>query len=240
MLTRGRGNCNELTCLPVAYTIHYVDTIGSEMTTRQQILEILDVNGRLTIGQIAEALRQRAGKAVSSVTIRYHLNVLLAEGRVAEPQAVPRTSRGRPQHVFESVTIADRSRGNSAEVLSYVLASLQNQPELATAVIEQVAQKMACAAGDLPPGVPAERRLAGVTEFLNTRGYDASVERVDGGFILYTRHCPYHDVPERQSLMCSLDMRVIEAVVGQPIQRLLRLADGDNACAYFINIEENP
>ncbi len=208
------------------------------MTTRQQILEILDTRGCSTIGQIADALRQQSGKAVSSVTIRYHLNVLLAEGRVAEPRSMPKASRGRPQHVFEAVTIIDRSRGNSAEVLSHVMSTLQTQPELANLVIEQVAGRMASAA-DAPTDVTTENRLPGVVHFLNERGYDASIEKVDGGFVLYTGHCPYHDVPERQSLMCSLDLRVIEAVVGQPVQRLLRLADGDDACAYFINIEEN-
>lgn len=215
------------------------DWIGLKMTTRQQILEILDMSGHATIGQIAEALRLRSGKAVSSVTIRYHLNVLLAEGRVAEPRTIPKASRGRPQHVFEAVNIVEKSRGNSAEVLSHFLAALQRQPELSATVIEQVAQQMAASAG-YPTGIALESRLTGVISFLNDRGYDASVEKVDGGFILYTRHCPYHDVPERQTLMCSLDMRVIEATVGQPIQRLLRLADGDDACAYFIsNIEEN-
>lgn len=207
------------------------------MTTRQQILEILDVKGCSTIGQIADALRQRSGKAVSSVTIRYHLNVLLAEGRVAEPRSMPKASRGRPQHVFEAVDVIDRSRGNSAEVLSHVLSTLQTQPEIANLVIEQVARKMAAAVGS-QIGQAIEDRLPSVVKFLNERGYDASSEKVDGGFVLYTRHCPYHDVPERQSLMCSLDMRVIEAVVGQPVQRLLRLTDGDDACSYFINIEE--
>jgi predicted ArsR family transcriptional regulator len=208
------------------------------MTTRQQILEILDTKGHATIGQIAEALRQRSGKAVSSVTIRYHLNVLLSEGRIAEPRSVPRSSRGRPQHVFEAVDIVDQSRGNSAEILSSLLATLKTQPEVASVVIEQVAREIAAGAGD-PAGLPAESRLFRVTTFLNARGYDASVEKVEGGVILYTRHCPYHDVPERQSLMCSLDMRIIEMAIGQPIQRLLRLADGDDTCAYFINIEEN-
>lgn len=207
------------------------------MTTRQQILDILDLNGCSTIGQIADALRQRSGKAVSAVTIRYHLNVLLSEGRVAEPRSLVKTSRGRPQHIFESINLDEKGRGNSAEVLSHVLAILQAQPEFASVVIDQVAQKIA-AACELA-GSSVEDRLPGIIQFLNERGYDALVERVAGGFVLYTRHCPYHDVQERQLLLCKLDMRVIETVVGKPIQRLLRLADGDNSCAYFINIEEN-
>src|SRR5690606_5750427 len=120
-----------------------------------------------------------------------------------------------------------------------VLATLQTQPEVASAVIEQVAQNIAASAGSSSE-LSIASRLPDIVQFLNERGYDASTEAVEGGFVLYTRRCPYHDVPERDSLMCSLDMRVIETVVGQPVQRLLRLADGDDACAYFINIEENP
>lgn len=213
------------------------DQTGSGMTTRQYIIEILGVKGQATIEEIAKALRLRSGKSVSTVTIRYHLNVLLTEGRVAEPRSIPRTSRGRPQHLFEAVDIVDPNKGNSPEVLSHLLAALQLQPQLALPIIEQVAQKMAVKAGDFT-GMPLDRRLDSVAEFLNLRGYDASVEKVESGFILYTRHCPYHDVPDRQSMMCCLDMRMIEAAVGRPIQRLLRLTDGDEACAYFINIEE--
>ena len=152
---------------------------------------------------------------------------------------MPKASRGRPEHVFEAVNIVDQSRGNSGEILSHILATLQTQPELAAVVIEQVAQKIAGAAG-ASNELPMESRLPGVIKFLNDRGYDASVETVDGGFVLYTRHCPYHDIHEREALMCSLDMRIIEALVGRPVQRLLRLADGDDTCAYFINIEEHP
>jgi predicted ArsR family transcriptional regulator len=208
------------------------------MTTRQQILEILDSEGCLTIGQISDALHKRSGRAVSSVTIRYHLNVLLTEGRVAEPRTVPKASRGRPQHVFEAVNIIEQDRGNTAEMLSYLLSTVQLHPEFADHVIEQVAQKMADTAG-LPSGLPLDKRLPEVVKFLNVRGYEASAEKVDCGYVLYTRHCPYEALSERQPAMCNLDMRIVETVVGQPIQRLLRLADGDEACAYFINIEEN-
>jgi predicted ArsR family transcriptional regulator len=207
------------------------------MTTRQHILDILNSRGAATIEQIGNELRVRTGRAVSAVTIRYHLNVLLDSGLLTEPQSVPRASRGRPQHVFAAVQ-GSRDRGNTAEVLAHVLAALRTQPDVADMVLSRAASSMGESAL-LPTGASLDDRMAAAIEYLNSRGYEASAEAVDGGFILYTRNCPYHDVPDRQTILCGLDMRLIENVVGQPIQRLTRLADGDESCAYFIaNIEE--
>lgn len=221
---------------------HRYDEIrnGSTMATRKQILEILDANGHATISQIGDGLRLRTGKIVSSVTIRYHLKVLLAEGKISEPRSVPKSSRGRPQHVFESICPIDKGRGNSAEVLSHFLIALQNRPEVSAVLLEEISQTIAAHAVQCGDGTLGQR-VTEVVSFLNERGYHASSEQVEGGFVLYTNTCPYHDVAERQSLMCNLDLRIVEAAIGQPIQRLLRLADGDNACAYFIanNNEEN-
>lgn len=206
------------------------------MTTRQHILDILSETGEATIEMIAEALKERSGKAVTSVTIRYHLNVLLDEGLVTEPRTVPRASRGRPQHVFAAAPV-DKSRGNAAELLTHVLSALEHQsPEVAGSVIDQVITTMKGDAA-ISPSEPLAKRVSASAQFLNARGYKADFEQVEKGFILYTKHCPYHDIPQRTAAVCGLDMRLIEAVVGQPVQRLMRLADGDQSCAYFI--EEN-
>lgn len=207
------------------------------MNTRQHILDILNAQGEATIEQIADALYTRSGKSVSSVTIRYHLNVLLEEGLVTEPKTVPRASRGRPQHSFTAAP-PQQSRGTTEEVLAHVLAALRSRPSVADSVMERAAITMTEAALP-PPGATLEDRMTAASAFLNARGYDATIEPVEQGYILYTRHCPYHDLPERQSELCVLDIRLIERVIGQPVQRLMRLADGDEACAYFAaNIEE--
>jgi predicted ArsR family transcriptional regulator len=208
------------------------------MNTRQHILDILSTHGEATIEQIGASLRQRSGRTVSSVTIRYHLNVLLEEGLVTEPRSVPRATRGRPQHVF-AASPSEPREGNSAEVLSHIFAALRQDPAMAASVLDRAAITMGEAAA-IPAELSLRERMYAASAFLNSRGYDASIEQVERGFILYTRHCPYHDLPERQSVMCGLDMRLIEIVLGQSVQRLMRLADGEDSCAYFVtNIEEN-
>ena len=203
------------------------------MTMRKQIFDILSAGGEATIDEIAASLRSRSGKSVSSVTIRYHLNVLLREGHVTEPRTVPRKSRGRPQHVF-AVSHSDRGRGNSGELLSFLLASLAKEPRDDVQRLFQRVIEMMQRAANVSSTSPVDVRLAASAEFLNGRGYEASVERVEGGHILYTRHCPYHDVAPRTDTLCSLDMQIIEAILAQPVRRLTQLADGDDVCSYFI------
>lgn len=203
------------------------------MTTRKQILDILSTGGEATIDEIAASLRSRSGKSVSTVTIRYHLNVLLREGRVTEPRTVPRTTRGRPQHVF-AVSRTDKGRGNSGELLSFLLVALAKEQRDDLQQLFQRVVEMMRSAANVSSTAPVHVRLAASAEFLNRRGYEATVEQVVGGHILNTRYCPYHDVIPRTDILCSLDMQIIEAIVAQPIQRLTRLADGDGVCSYFI------
>lgn len=204
------------------------------MTTRQHILEILNEMGEATIENIADALHVRSGKSVSSVTIRYHLNVLLSDGKITEPRAIPRTSRGRPQHVFAAVRDIDADKGTVHEMLAYLLEALEHEkPEIAEPLLERMIKSIVSDA-QITECVQLSERVVASAHFLNSRGYEANTERVEGGFILYTHRCPYHDIPQRTTSMCGLDMRLIEAVVGQPIQRLMRITDGDSSCAYFI------
>ncbi len=203
------------------------------MSTRQHILGILSERGEATIDEIATSLRLRMGKSVSSVTIRYHLNILLGEGLVSEPRTVPRTSRGRPQHVFAAAA-CNRGRGNSAEMLSYLLNAIEAESEAVSgAVFDRVILAMSREAS-FSALDSLEERISNSVVFLNSRGYDAAVEKSRGGYVLHTSSCPYHDVPKRTNSLCSLDMRLIEVVVGRPIVRLTRIAEGDNVCSYFI------
>lgn len=205
--------------------------------TRKQILDVLQRLGTATVEQIVGEIEREAGRTISTVTVRYHLNILIEDGLVSAPKCLERGGRGRPQHAFALTLRARGQHHNYAEVLSLVLQTElgagRTPDELAGALAEQLAEKMP----DIHQAATREERMNAVVDFLNARGYQAMWENVDAGIVLTTMGCPYHDVANRTWLLCAMDMRLIEKLVGVPAQRLTRLSDGDDHCSYWFALE---
>ncbi len=204
--------------------------------TRQQILEILRERQQATVDDIVSELCQRRGK-ITSVTVRHHLQRLQNDGIIAKPQVRRRKTPGRPQHVY---TLTDEGKAlfpNNYQNLAHgLLRQLQrNLPDdEVNVILENVAEDMAQGANIREESVP--ERLNKAVEYLNQLGYEASWEKEQGGYLLHTKNCPYHQIAHDGNHLCEMDMRFVTSLIGRVPRLTSRMSSGGATCSYFIPI----
>lgn len=199
-------------------------------STRQAILDYLKTHGQATVDELAGVLE------LTPVTVRHHLDILRGEALVGDPVVRHRTSRGRPQYVF---SLTDRASAHfpknyddlAAKVLDEVRA--QSGPQFVNVIFEGVAARLSAEAPALVAGEAFAARLDRAVAFLNSRGYVAHWETTGEGFLLHTCNCPYESLADRHPELCQMDIVLVGNLLGAMPQRVNRIADGSNSCAYL-------
>jgi predicted ArsR family transcriptional regulator len=91
-------------------------------------------------------------------------------------------------------------------------------------------------------GQPLEARMARVAAFLTERGYLARWERDEndpqGGFLLHKCNCPYAGLSDEHGELCVMDQALVNALIGQPCQRIFSMADDGRCCTYRVGAPE--
>jgi predicted ArsR family transcriptional regulator len=202
--------------------------------TRQHILDILRERTEATVDEIVEELRKRRGK-ITPVTVRHHLLRLQEEHLITEPQLRHRSTPGRPQHVY---MLTEQAQGffpsNYQRLAVGLLEQIRAQlpPQHVNVILEGVAGSMASEAQI--PNVPLAQKMDLAVEYLNSRGYKARWEKSDGGYVLHTSNCPYHEIAKTNDTLCDMDMRLIATLMGIVPRRIAHVIEGDHTCAYMI------
>ncbi len=202
--------------------------------TRRTILDILRRRGQATVDDIVAELQKRRG-SITAVTVRHHLKLLQENELITSPELRRRSSPGRPQYVY---ALTEKARDTFPNNYQHLAAGLLEQiqkslpPEGVNVILEGVAVQMANEA-NIPAGGLAER-LDVAVEYLSDRGYEASWEEKDDGYVLHTSNCPYHHMSEGDTTLCDLDLRLVSSLLGVVPRRLNHIAMGDETCSYLI------
>jgi predicted ArsR family transcriptional regulator len=202
--------------------------------TRRKILDILKERGEATVDDIVGDLERLRG-SITSVTVRHHLAKLQDEGLVDIHEMRHRSSPGRPQHVYALTEQGvNYFPNNYLDLSAHLLKQLKSQlsPAQVNVIIEGVADNMAADA-EIPSGTIRER-LDAVVDYLNHHGYKASWEAQQGGYVLQTSNCPYHQIAQENDMLCTMDMRLISKMLGVVPRLLSRVSGGDEICSYLI------
>jgi predicted ArsR family transcriptional regulator len=199
--------------------------------TRQRILEILKERGSATVEELGSELD------LTPVTIRHHLDILRGEELVQAPKVKRRAAPGRPQHIYALTEAADeyfpKNYAGFADLLLHEIRGRVDAREL-DAILRGVAQRLAAQAPTPPPGESLLQRIDRIIRFLNSKGYNADWQPVNGGYLIRTHNCPYRDLSKDHVEPCVMDMALISQLLGQTPQRLDWMAGGNNACAYLV------
>ncbi len=199
--------------------------------TRQHILEILKQSGTATVEDLGKELE------LTPVTIRHHLDILRSEGLVQAPKVRRRDTPGRPQHVYSLTDAADNYfPKNYVGLADVVLQEVhdRSKPGELSDFLNGVAQRVASEAPIAPPGETMPQRMDRIVKFMNEKGYSASYEQVEGGFLFRTLNCPYRDLVREHGDVCVVDQAMLRVLTGQVPQRLESIANGSPACVYLI------
>ncbi len=84
------------------------------------------------------------------------------------------------------------------------------------------------------PGETLEQALDRAESFLNDNGYVAHWEQSPEGYLLHTCNCPYEGSPSGNPELCEMDLELVSRLLGQTPERVGRLVEGFNSCAYLI------
>ena len=199
--------------------------------TRKIILNYLKEHGQTTTDELAEVL------ALTSVTVRHHLDILRGEDLVASPTIRHSASRGRPQYTYTLTGKASQYFPKNYDALaSKVLAEIKaaSMPQPINVIFEGVANRFAAEAPPLIPGEPFTDRLDRAVAFLNGRGYVARWESAPEGYLLHTCNCPYDSLTPEHPELCGMDRALVGSLLGTTPECLARLADGGADCTFLI------
>jgi predicted ArsR family transcriptional regulator len=205
--------------------------------SQRTLLELLKRRGEATLAEL------ETGIEVARETVRSHLESLAAR-QLIERSGVRRRGPGRPHVLYrlsaQGEALFPRREGEMlAELARYLLES--DHPELLEEFfVARIGAKRARLASRLK-GLDAGERLNEIARALSQEGYLAEAALEDGEPIrLRLCHCPLRDLVAVTHLPCRAEMKLVEELVGKPLQRTQFMPDGDTACTYAIASAPRP
>ncbi len=196
-------------------------------TSRRRILDYLQDHLGATASQIGRGLNMRPA------SVRFHLSLLVRDGRVEPGGAARRRRRGRPETLYR---LSEMQRGqNLRAVVLGLLGWLERQPALrkqgayeamAIAVIEQIDGG---SSGDV-----GTKRLASLVSKLNVLHYEAAWEAGSKGPRVLFGHCPYAAVIEQHPELCRIDARMLSIELGAGVAQTAKIGAGASGPSHCI------
>jgi predicted ArsR family transcriptional regulator len=189
-------------------------------TARQKVLAYLSKSGTASAREIARSLK------MSPATVRHHLRILAADGRLETSSPRGRDSRGRPEKIYSMPRAA---LGHNLAALSDALLA-EARPGLK---MEALAKHLA-SESDFA-GQPLAKRLSLTVEKLNQMNYHAHWEAGSEGPRLIFGHCPYAAIIGRHPELCAMDHALLRELTGQPAAQIFKAGkEGSSVCVFVI------
>ena len=190
------------------------------ITARQKVLTYLTKTRTASAREISRGLK------MSPETVRHHLRVLVAEGRLEVSFVRGREGRGRPEKVYSlpRAALGDNFAALSDAALTEAGASVQ---------VESLAKRLAGA--DTFAEQTISKRLNRTVEKLNKMNYHARWEAGPQGPRLIFGHCPYAAILEKHPELCKMDAAFIEELMGDDAVQIFRIGkDGSSTCVFAL------
>jgi predicted ArsR family transcriptional regulator len=200
-------------------------------TARQRVLAFIGHRNPVTTAQIGQAL------GMSAPTVRHHLAILVADGRISLEEHEGHGKRGRPEKWYR---LSDRVAGENLAMLSEILLSAWLAEVTDTnheAAMRTLAQKLAERIGAMDAGLPAPKRVVQLTERLNALHYQARWEAGAEGPRILFGHCPYAAVIEAHPELCSMDTALLSGELRAEMEQLAKIErkpGGASQCIFAV------
>ena len=188
------------------------------ITARQKVLAYLNKTRTASAREISRALK------MSAADVRYHLRVLVSDGRLEVMSVRPHEGRGRPEKVY-SLTRA--ALGDNLSVLSDALLTEAGSGFRVDALAKHLVGKSDFASQ------PIAKRLNLIVEKLNAMNYHARWEAGAEGPRIIFGHCPYAAIIAKHPELCRMDEVMLEELMGQSAEQLTKIGrDGSLTCVF--------
>ena len=189
-------------------------------TARQKVLTYFSKSRTASTREIARALK------MSAATVRHHLRVLAADGRLELTALRGRDGRGRPEKIY---SLPKAALGDNLSALSEALLA-EAGPRLP---MESLAQRLAGESNFASQ--PLAKRLNLTVEKFNQMNYHARWEAGSEGPRFVFGHCPYAALLEKHPELCRMDQALLQNLMGQPARQIFRTGkDGSSVCVFVM------
>jgi len=193
---------------------------------RRKILDALKRDGPSRVARLSE------GMGLNVETVREHLSTLERQGlacRVGTQSHGP----GRPEVLYGLTAAADELfPSREAEVLRHLaqhMVRIGQADVLRDAFDAWIAEHREAAMERLH-GLEGRERLDAVTAVLNEMGFMAELD-ADGASLTLC-HCPLSELVDASRLPCRAEISLVSALLGERLERMSWIPDGDRVCSY--------
>ena len=206
-----------------------MSAVVDDAPTRERVATSILEHGPSTAADLARRL------GLTPAAVRRHLDLLLADGVVAQrqPRATTGRGRGRPAKVF---MITDAGRDTFAHAYDdLAVDALGFLAETAGdgAVVEFAARRLRGLTEKyrlLVDAAPVDERPRVLAEALSADGFAASAGTTPAGAQICQHHCPVAHVAAEFPQLCEAETAMFAELLGSHVQRLATIAHGDGVC----------
>lgn len=198
-------------------------------STRQQIVEYLQRNGRATVKELGQLL------GLTSTGIRQHLTVLERDGLVSAQEERGRV--GRPTLVYSLTEKADSLFPKTYDVLANALLeeirSTQGNEKLHQ-LLQGAAHRLASPYQERMQGKPATERVQETARIMEEQGCAVEWSAGKDEFYIDEYTCPFPKTAARDRAVCALHVEFVRVLTDADTRLTRSLMRGERACTYRI------
>ena len=203
-------------------------------STRELIRDLLAARTEATVGEISTEL------GLNQANIRRHLEALRAEG-LADVR-IQRREIGRPSYVYRLTERAEEQSAHYPRLVHRLFTRIAALPgdqaasgqALLGQAFDGMAEDIAGTYRLQVTGSTVEQRVAETSVALRDEGIVDHWRKDADGYHLMNTCCPYRRAAEASDAPCHADHRVIEMLVGMPVDQVSRMVDGNLTCEYVV------
>jgi len=196
--------------------------------TQRAILETLKRRGPSTLADV------RSTVALTSATLREHLNALAEQGLVRRHGA-RRQGRGRPEVVWAVTPAAEalfpqREASVLRDLTEWLLAH-RGERQLERFFADRVSARRRAAKARVR-ALKGQARAAEVARLLSEEGYLAEAVGHGDRPVLRIYHCPIKDLVETTDIPCRAELGLVRDLLGGKLIRIEHAAHRQGTCRY--------
>lgn len=202
---------------------------SGKVSTRDVVLQSIKSMNQATVDDLAEAAN------VSPVTVRHHLNGLLADGLI-ESSSV-RRKVGRPYYVYTLSEAGQELFPKKYFALSSrLLSELKDRfsAEIVSELFESLVERIIDENRAEFEHLSFESRLDYLMRLLADEGFLARWEKDGDRYKISEYSCPFISIGHSHAEICSLDTALIEGVLETKIAQHSCMLQGDDCCEFAL------
>jgi len=200
--------------------------------TREKILRTLLAHPRCTINDLASAVD------ISPISVRHHINSLLADGLVGYEEE--RHGVGRPRQLYKLTEAGiEQFPTRYIRLTIRLLEQLkETMPEaMVRGLFSQMAEDLAretAANADLK-NLSITERLQLVQQILQSEGFEIEWEQKGTEYHIHDISCPYYFIGQNHPEICTVGQVLISTILSAPVSQTRCVLNGDARCTYIVS-----